>query len=162
VLGVWDDEVLGETIHGVVQPDREGFLAGESFETSVRRAVQDRSRTLPTYQRLQRIHIFEQDLPRNELGAIDRPRVRALLLQRLSTAKRGGVLRTGENEREPPLPPARNGSTNGAHPHHSLEEGMRKLVSRLAGVPQAQLASGSQLEADLRLDSLSRVEMLLA
>jgi long-chain acyl-CoA synthetase len=55
-----------------------------------------------------------------------------------------------------------NGTGNGKHSHPALEETMRNLVSRLASVPQSQLAAGSQLEEDLRLDSLSRVEMLLA
>ena len=39
---------------------------------------------------------------------------------------------------------------------------MRSLVSRLSGVPRSQVGPRSDLEADLRLDSLSKVELLLA
>src|SRR5207237_10810218 len=39
VVGVWDDEVLGETIHAVVVPDRDGLHA-PSFGEQVRQAVQ--------------------------------------------------------------------------------------------------------------------------
>jgi long-chain acyl-CoA synthetase len=159
VVGVWDEEVLGETIHGVLVPDREGLHA-RSFEQRVRQAVQDRSRTLPTYQRLQRIHVVEQELPRSALGVVDRPRVKQDLLQRLRASRSAGVTLPGDNEREPPVPPARNGSHNGGQ--HALEEGMRSLVSRLSGVPRSQVGPRSDLEADLRLDSLSKVELLLA
>jgi long-chain acyl-CoA synthetase len=149
VVGVWDDEVLGETIHGVLVPDREGLHSGR-FEERVRQAVQDRSRTLPTYQRLQRIHVVEQELPRNALGVVDRSRVKQDLLHRLRSPRPAAVLQ----------PTARNGSHNGGQ--HALEESMRAIVSRLAGVPRSQVGPRSDLEADLRLDSLSKVELLLA
>ncbi len=157
VVGVWDDEVLGETIHSVVVPDREG-LHSPTFEDQVRRAVQDRSRTLPTYQRLQRVHVVEQELPRNALGVVDRPRVKQELLQRLRSPRSAGMALPGESE--PKAPPGNNGSLNGSH--RAVEEGMRTIVSRLSGVPRAQVGSRSNLEADLRLDSLSKVELLLA
>jgi len=156
VVGVWDEEVMGETIHAVVVPDREGLHAA-SFEGRVRQAVQDRSRTLPTYQRLQRVHVVEQELPRNSLGVVDRPRVKQDLLQRLRSSRPAGVPQPGANGHEPQ---ARNGTHNGSQ--HALEEGMRTIVARLAGVPRSQVGPRSDLEADLRLDSLSKVELLLA
>ncbi len=156
VVGVWDDEVMGETIHGVVVPDRAG-LHDPSFAERVRQAVRDRSRTLPTYQRLQRVHVVEQELPRNDLGVVDRARVKHDLLQRLRSSRSTGVAPPADDGREPP---ARNGTLNGGQ--HALEEGMRAIVSRLAGVPRSQVSPRSDLEADLRLDSLSKVELLLA
>jgi long-chain acyl-CoA synthetase len=155
VVGVWDDEVLGETIHGVLVPDRAGLHA-RAFEQRVRQAVQDRSRTLPTYQRLQRIHVVEEELPKSALGVVDRPRVKHDLLQRLRS-RSAGIAPPPDHEREASV---RNGSHNGGQ--HALEEGMRSLVSRLSGVPRAQVGPRSDLEADLRLDSLSKVELLLA
>jgi long-chain acyl-CoA synthetase len=159
VVGVWDDEVLGETIHGVFVPDRAG-LHEPNFEAGVRQAVQHRSRTLPTYQRLQRIHVVEQELPKNALGVVDRPRVKQDLLRLLRSSRAAGAALPGGDGREPPVPPPRNGAVNGASP--ALEEGMRAIVSRLSGVPRAQVGPRSDLEADLRLDSLSKVELLLA
>jgi long-chain acyl-CoA synthetase len=156
VVGVWEEEVLGETIHAVVVPNREGLHA-PSFEGRVRQAVQDRSRTLPSYQRLQRVHIVEQELPRNALGVIDRPRVKQELLQRLRSSRPAGVPLPETNGHETRH---RNGVPNGSQ--HALEEGMRTIVSRLAGVPRTQVGPRSNLEADLRLDSLSKVELLLA
>jgi long-chain acyl-CoA synthetase len=156
VVGVWDDEVLGETIHCVIVPDREG-LHSPTFEARVRRAVQDRSRTLPTYQRLQRVHVVEQELPKNAMGVTDRPRVKQDLLQRLRSSRPAGGALAAEPDGEAP---PRNGTLNGSH--HAVEEGMRTIVSRLSGVPRAQVGPRSDLEADLRLDSLSKVELLLA
>jgi long-chain acyl-CoA synthetase len=157
VVGVWDEEVLGETIHAVFVPDREGLHALPAFEARLRRVVQDRSRTLPTYQRLQRVHVIEQELPKNALGVVDRPRVKQDLLQRLRSSRPAGASPPPEPDREPP---ARNGTLNGSH--HAVEEGMRTIVSRLSGVSRAQVEPRSDLEADLRLDSLSKVELLLA
>src|SRR5262249_21278435 len=128
-----------------------------TFEQRVRQAVQDRSRTLPTYQRLQRVHVVEEELPKSALGVVDRPRVKHDLLQRLRASRSAGVSVPGGHEHEPP---ARNGTHNGGQ--HALEEGMRALVSRLSGVPRSQVGPRSDLEADLRLDSLSKVELLLA
>ena len=159
VVGVWDDEVLGETIHGVVVPDREGLHA-PAFEALLRRAVQDRSRTLPTYQRLQRVHVVEQELPKNALGVVDRPRAQAGLAATAALVAPGSLPLPADGEREPPAPAARNGTLNGSH--HAVEEGMRTIVSRLSGVPRSQVGPRSDLEADLRLDSLSKVELLLA
>jgi long-chain acyl-CoA synthetase len=160
VVGVWDDEVLGETIHGVFVPDREGLHAGAEFVARLRRAVQDRSRTLPSYQRLQRVHVVERELPKNELGVVDRPRVRQDLLGRLRSSRSAAAPPPAEQDQEPPPPPARNGTLNGSH--RAVEEGMRTIVSRLSGVPRSQVGPRSDLEADLRLDSLSKVELLLA
>jgi long-chain acyl-CoA synthetase len=162
VVGVWDDEVMGETIHAVVVPDRDGLHAGPGFEGRLRRAVQDRSRGLPTYQRLQRVHVVAAELPKNDLGVVDRARVRQGLLERLRASGADGVPLPGDNDREPPLPPARNGSAHGPNGAQALEEGMRAIVARVSGVPRARVAMASDLEADLRLDSLSKVELLLA
>lgn len=163
VVGIWDEEVLGETIHAVVVPDREGFHAGAAFEERVRRAVQERSRNLPTYQRLQRIHVWPQELPRNVLGVIDRPRVRQMLLERLRSSRgAGGAPVPGETDREPPPPPTRNGKTASGLTEAGLEDAVRTVVSRLSGVPKGRVTPTSDLEADLHLDSLSKVELLLA
>jgi long-chain acyl-CoA synthetase len=156
VVGVWDEDVLGETIHAVLVPDRDG-LHVRSFEEGVRRAVRERSRALPTYQRLQRVHVVEQELPRNALGVVDRLRVKQELLARLRSTRPRAPAAPDDNGREPL---ARNGTLNGGQ--HALEEGMRAIVSRLSGVPRAQVGARSDLEGDLRLDSLSKVELLLA
>jgi long-chain acyl-CoA synthetase len=91
---------------------------------------------------------------------VDRGRVRQELLSRLRSSRPAGAAPPGDSDREPPAPPARNGTANGGQ--QALEEGMRLIVSRLAGVPRAQVALRSTLEADLHLDSLSKVELLLA
>src|SRR5207249_1901975 len=95
-----------------------------------------------------------------ELGVVDRPRVKRDLVQRLRTMRPPGLAPPGDTQREPPGPPPHNGAHNGGQ--HALEEGMRAIVSRLSGVPRAQVGARSDLEADLRLDSLSKVELLLA
>ncbi len=158
VVGVYDDEVYGETIHGVVVPDRDGRHAGATFEERVRRAVQDRSRGLPTYQRLQRVHVVDDELPKSVMGVVDRPRVRQQLLERLRSPRPTSPA-TPENGAHAP---ARAAAANGVHPEAALDEAIRAVVARLSGVPGARIAAASDLEADLHLDSLSKVELLLA
>jgi long-chain acyl-CoA synthetase len=159
VVGIWDEEVLGETIHAAIVPNRAGLEAGAAFEERLRRAIRERSRSLPTYQRLQRIHVISEEFPRTVLGTVDRPRVKQLLMERLGSARSPGVaLLGGEGELLPTLP-----SSNTSPPTPEiLEENLRLIVSRLAGVPRTRVDRSSDLEAGLRLDSLSKVELLLA
>ena len=160
VVGVWDEEVLGETIHAVVVPDLNGGHDESLFEEHVRRAVRDRSRSLPTYQRLQRIHIVTEELPRSEIGTVDRLQVKNRLLERLRQSRSAGMAPTGGSDREPL--PILNGTASGPSTPEALEEGMRSIVSRLSGVSTSRVARESHLVEDLRLDSLSKVELLLA
>jgi long-chain acyl-CoA synthetase len=93
VIGLWDEHVLGEAIHAVVVPE-EG-----AAEAELRHAVKQRSRHLPSYQRIQHIHLSPAELPRTPTGALDRQRVRQLLLERIgASTRRAGLLLPEEGE----------------------------------------------------------------
>jgi long-chain acyl-CoA synthetase len=87
VVGIWDDEVLGETVHAVIVPERASARDHDSFAEALRQAIQQRARGVPSYQRLQRIHIFREELPRTLAGSIDRRRVKEQLAARLAEAR---------------------------------------------------------------------------
>jgi long-chain acyl-CoA synthetase len=87
VVGIWDDQVLGESVHAVVVPDR----ADAAYAEVLRQAVQARARAVPSYQRIQRIHLAADELPRTLAGSIDRHRVKEELAARLQGARSNGL-----------------------------------------------------------------------
>jgi long-chain acyl-CoA synthetase len=91
VVGLWNEKVLGETVHAGVVPQRGADREGQAFEQALRQAIQQRSRGVPSYQRLQHIHILADDLPKTLNGLIDRHRVKALLLARLAGTRDDGL-----------------------------------------------------------------------
>jgi long-chain acyl-CoA synthetase len=98
VVGIWDDQVLGETVHAVVVPDR----ADAAYSETLRQAVQTRARGVPTYQRIRRIHLVADELPRTLAGAIDRHRVKEEIAARLQEARSNGLTLPLEWDGEPP------------------------------------------------------------
>ncbi len=90
VVGLWDEDVQGEVIHAVVVPER-GTEVGPAFEENLRQMMVQRGRSMPRYRRVQRLHLYPEDLPRTAEGTIDRPGVRARLLERLRASGHEGL-----------------------------------------------------------------------
>lgn len=78
VVGLWDEQSLGEAIHAVVVPEA-AVLADSAGEAALRHALKQRSWALPTYQRVQHIHLSAEELPRTPAGDLDRQTVRRRL-----------------------------------------------------------------------------------
>ena len=74
VLGVYSARILGEEIHGVAVIEGVARDSREEKELGdeVRARSHQVSRTLPTYQRIQRLHIWTHPLPRLDGGEVDR------------------------------------------------------------------------------------------
>jgi long-chain acyl-CoA synthetase len=159
VVGVWDDEVLGETINAVIVPAEGGRSRGAGFEEGLRQAILHRGHRVPRYQRLQRLHFWGEPLPRTPAGGLDRARVRRELLARLRAAGRDGLALAGHPAAEP-LQDEVGSST----PWHGrvLEENVLATVARLAEVPRDRVTAGTHLDTDLHLDALAKAELLLA
>jgi len=63
VVGVWDEETMGERPHLVIVPEPQWASSPErlqEFEQRVRQEVQRRSQSLPSYQRIAQIHIAKE------------------------------------------------------------------------------------------------------
>src|SRR5262249_34443298 len=84
VVGLWNEKVLGETVHAAIVPERAALRDRETFEGTLRQAILQRSRGVPSYQRLQHFHILSEELPCTLGGTLDRHRVKQLLLARLA------------------------------------------------------------------------------
>jgi 1-acyl-sn-glycerol-3-phosphate acyltransferase len=122
--------------------------------------MQQRGRGIPRYQRIQRVHIVTEDLPRTLAGAVDRPRVQQVLLARLRSFGQEGLAiprhRGGGGVHEP----LHDELGSPAPGSSELEDGVLATLARLAGVPRARLTPETSLD-DLRLDTLLKTELLL-
>jgi long-chain acyl-CoA synthetase len=132
---------LSEDVHGVIVPSAEVAEAGEAEEIRkrIQREIQRVGRDLPSYHRLQHVHVWPGELPRDEDGEIDRDAVR-----RAVRVRADGEAATRA--------PARDGDRRQA----LLDE-----IARLARVPAADIRPESRLSEDLGLDSLQAIELLL-
>jgi long-chain acyl-CoA synthetase len=162
VVGVWDDEVLGETIHAVIVPKPESARGGAAFEEGLRLAIYQRGRHVPRYQRLQRLHFSADELPRTLAGGVDRVRVKQELLARLRASGVEGLALPGPGAGGPAQEPLQD-EVGSATPWRQAEvdDGVLTAVARVAGVPRGQVTPASHLDSDLHLDPLHKAELLL-
>ncbi len=132
VVGVRSPRTLSEEAHGVAVL-AEG--AGDAAAARAREAAYGISRNLPTYQRIQRLHVRSGPLPRNCAGEVDRPRVLADLQHELQGA---------EVEIDESLAP--------------WERSVYDLLSRITGLTPAEVLAHGDAPLDSLLDSLMSVE----
>jgi len=146
VVGVWDEETMGERPHLVVVPEPQWASSPErlrEFENRVRQEVQRRSQSLPSYQRIAQIHILTEELPKTVALAPDRAAVRAMVMGR-------GMREEG---REIPRPAPRV-----SRPVNALVDQLATVISHLTKQPKEKITETTHLD-ELGIDSLLRVEL---
>ena len=130
-----------ENLTAVVHPNMAYFRrykAGNLLQ-DVKYVIEDSARQLPSYQRVTRVELAPEPLPRTRLGKLKRHQVRQGLDERLSGSPRPGEAKEPETTDDP-----------------LLQFVMDAL--ELSSPPAAR----SNLETDLGLDSLSKLELLAA
>lgn len=134
---------LTEDVCAVVFPTAEetGDLSEEESKKAVLQSIQRLAKELPSYQRLQAVHIWNEPLPRDAEGAIDRDQV---LAQVIDAAKGTGKSRKAGKGKEV-----------------SRREQLYGELSRLSGLEPGEITEETNLYSDLGLDSLMAVELLL-
>lgn len=86
VVGVCVSQTRGEDIHAVVVPDWDAFPGsqdGEALRHAVMETVQAISKTLPGYQRIQHVHVWDEPPPMDADLKVRRDRYRHVLTERL-------------------------------------------------------------------------------
>jgi len=144
VVGVWDEETMGEAIHAVIVPDENLWNDKEGLELFTKRlhaAIREISSRLPSYQRIQRVHILTCELPRTPALGIDRAAVKGLLI---------GTSKPLE------LPTTRVREVDGR-----LKGLVIDAIALVANKPSDKISPTHHLEFDLGLDSLMRLELLV-
>jgi long-chain acyl-CoA synthetase len=134
---------LTEDVHAVIVPEP-AASAPESAEIkkALQRDIQLLARDLPSYHRLQYVHVWRDALPRTDAGTVHREAVRRRLTAEL---------------RERPA----SGAAAPASFETGQEEEILEELARLSGVPAADLGEDSDLYSDLGLDSLEAIQLLL-
>jgi long-chain acyl-CoA synthetase len=133
---------LTEDVHAVIVPSRDVSPGTEPGEVrkSVQRELQELARELPSYQRLQAIHIWSAPLPRDEEGKLNRAALREWVQDQVAGEGKAVAV------------PARESSRR---------ETLYSELGRLSGLEIAEITEETSLYTDLGLDSLMAVELLL-
>ncbi|MDE2927294.1 MAG: AMP-binding protein [Acidobacteriota bacterium] len=135
---------LTEDVHAVIVPGKETLrdVAAAEWPRAMKRATRALARQLPGYQRLQHIHLSETPLPRRGDGSL----ARDVILQ--------NVHRSVARSR------ARGGRA--ARPRGSdVATELTRELSRISGIPSAEITPDSHLFTDVGLDSLAAMELLI-
>jgi long-chain acyl-CoA synthetase len=137
---------LTEDVHAVIFPEKERTrgLKPASLKKAVQAEIQKLSKELPSYHRLQAIHISSDPLTRREDGTLARDVIRQETLDSLEGVRLAAAI------------PTRRAARAAGLRNVLLEE-----LSRLSGVEVTEIADDTHLYTDLGLDSLMAVELLL-
>jgi long-chain acyl-CoA synthetase len=138
---------LTEEVHAVVVPNAAAATMSPDgdLRKAIQREMQILARDLPSYHRLQYVHLWNGPLPRNADGEVLRDQVLAWL--------------RGDLERRPqrmaaaaaPIPALES----------SQEDALLQELARLSGIAATDIRPESDLYSDLGLDSLEAIELLL-
>ncbi len=142
VVGVTADNSSDETAHAVIVP-RQKENGGEK---AIREHLRQCASNLPTYQHLHKVHFWNTELPKTPELTVDRHAVKAHLMAELSEASI--VAPTAE------IPDEDWTSEN-------CERGIIAEFGRLARTPVSRINADTDLDIDLGIDSLMRVELLM-
>lgn len=145
VVGVHPREGAGEEVHLVVVPADETVAVGgiETAHAAIRAAVAQRMEDQPSHQRVQRIHFWEEDLPKTALMKVKRGQVKARL------------------EGEDPVAAARRDQADGGAPDPLARE-IVALLARLTRTAPGTIHPDQNLAFDLAVDSLMLAELVAA
>ena len=158
VVGVNTGDSHGEEVHAVIVPNRRGKPDPIEIKSAIRQHLQSCSRGLPSYQHLHKVYFWESELPKLPTFEIHRRRVKEMLLERL-TGKTVDDTTTAES-----ADASSQESTSAAQPAwitDGWEGAIAAELSRLSRLPLEQIRLQDNLDSDLGLDSLARVELLL-
>ena len=142
VIGV--PKGLTEEIHAVIRAAPQASETPSTTEAAIQKDIRQLARELPSYHRLQQVHFWPEGLPETDLGEFDRTALRRLLFRQLKESR----------DRE--LQPGGEGTTPASPESLLIAE-----LSRISSLPESSIHRGTDLYADLGLDSLQAIELLL-
>lgn len=136
VVGIPYEDGADTATHAVIVPKK-----GDATE-EIQNHLQARAKQVPSYQQFHKTHLWEEALPKTPDGAIDRQRVKAMLLEHLARVESA---------------PTSDEVASTA----DIPEEILSALARLARMSAHQIRPESRLDTDLGLDSLMRLDLLL-
>ena len=152
VVGIDPPDSFGEEVHTVIVPNCPDDDARLDIQESIQKHLQSCARGLPTHQNLQKVHFWDEELPKTSEGEIDRIRVKAMLFKQFVADAAQSVDSAEETSSDGAV---------GAWKPGSREAEVVGELGRLSRVPPNRIRPDSALDTDLGLDSMTRVELLL-
>lgn len=147
VVGIWDEETLGERPHLVVVPEPQWTSSHEKlkeFERQLREEVQRRSQNFPSYQRIAQVHVLTEELPKTVALAPDRAVVRTMITRQEAKVRE----KVAQVKPHPPVP----------RPLTDLADSVASVIAYLTKQQKERITLSTRLD-ELGVDSLLRVEL---
>ena len=139
VIGLPYQDGSDTAIHAIIVPKQNN----ETVEVEIHEHLQKTARCLPSYQHFHKSHILYDALPKTDDHKFDRKRVKQLLLKHLADEEM-----------------SIDDSTE-TKPNTVIPEEILTRLAQLARMPSNKIQLDSHLEADLGLDSLTRLDLLM-
>ena len=146
VVGIPDEDGTDTAIHAVIVPTKND----DTTEAGIHEYLQNVSKQLPSYQQFHRTHLFQNALPKTEDGIIDRVRVKEQLVEILANE-----LAPVKDETE------QQNKNSDSLPTENIPEDILNPLAKLARMPANKIHLDSDLDIDLGLDSLTRLDLLM-
>jgi long-chain acyl-CoA synthetase len=145
---------LTEDIHAVVVPDREalGEIDEEEARKAIQREIQRVARDLPSYHRLQQVHLWEGPLPQTKNDELDRAEIQRRVRGEPGMPAKAGVMASGARSERRGIEAERV---------RDRDTALRRELARLSRIPESEITRETHLYDELGLDSLLAIELLL-
>jgi len=146
-VGIRRPGKLGEEVHAVFVLDSadSGIQDIENKKREIRAAVQARSRELPSYQRIRKTHIWENELPKTQTSKVMRRSIREIIESGKTVPVSTEAVPVPEKTKAAPEVPAR----------------FRQILVTMTRVDPGNITPDTLLHTDLGMDSLMKIELLV-
>lgn len=145
VVGLRPEGSVGEQVHLVLVLD--GDKDASEAEREIQQQVARISRDVPSYQRVQKVHFWYEEFPKTPTLKVKRALIQKMLLDEETP----GTEESAEVE-----------EADSVAENASWEDEFVHLLSDLSRVPAKDIRADSDLQFDLMMDSLMKVELLVA
>ena len=151
VVGISPTDEISEDVHAVIVPKENAELAQEEVEQIIFEHIKKTREELPSYQQIQKSHfLWDDHLQKKENGEIDRRQVKTWLEKYIAAIKSSELLK--------------NPVETSLEDWEDWEDWEKEIIlelSHMSNVPTDQIRSETDIDTDLALDSIMKVELLL-
>lgn len=152
VLGMPNATGMGESVHAVIVPNPSSApdFDPSTLQRTIRETIASVGETVPSHQRIQAVHFWEQELPKTSTLKAKRAEIRARLLEGGGADGRTGRGRVASVEQAPAK----------ADELTDAQRFIYELLARVTQQPISTIQPESNLLLDLGIDSLMKLQLI--